>query len=204
MSVFKGLPTALQHLAAKEWWVLWRLTTTKKGKLTKPPFQARAPQYKAKSDDPSTWAPFNVALAAYNAGKSDGVGLCLLQSELGVFDLDDCRDPHNGALEPAAERLVPRSTSRGSASSSAPPTRTLICVTRPTAEGSGRSKRRASISMHSRRIAINCLRKQSCSIARALRGGRIRTSSAITQWLSRKRAMKAMHGRNPSACSLKP
>jgi hypothetical protein len=108
MSVFKGLPTALQHLAAKEWWVLWRLTTTKKGKLTKPPFQARAPQYKAKSDDPSTWAPFNVALAAYNAGKSDGVGLCLLQSELGVFDLDDCRDPHNGALEPAAERLIKR------------------------------------------------------------------------------------------------
>src|SRR6516162_11359838 len=108
MSVFKGLPAALQHLAAKEWWVLWRLTTTKKGKLTKPPFQARAPQYKAKSDDPSTWAPFNVALAAYNAGKSDGVGLCLLQSELGVFDLDDCRDPHNGALEPAAERLIKR------------------------------------------------------------------------------------------------
>src|SRR6516164_4135439 len=108
MSVFKGLPTALQHLAAKEWWVLWRLTTTKKGKLTKPPFEARAPQYKAKSDDPSTWAPFNVALAAYNAGKSDGVGLCLLQSELGVFDLDDCRDPHNGALEPAAERLIKR------------------------------------------------------------------------------------------------
>jgi hypothetical protein len=108
MGTFKGLPAALQHLAANDWWVLWRLTTTKRGKPTKPPFQARAPKRNAKSTDPSTWAPFDVALAAYNAGEGDGVGLCLLQSELGVFDLDDCRDPNTGAIEPAAERLIKR------------------------------------------------------------------------------------------------
>jgi hypothetical protein len=111
MGAFKGLPIALQHLAAKDWWVLWRLMTTKKGKPTKPPSQARAPRSKASSTDPSTWAPFNVALAAYNSGVADGVGLCLLQSELGVFDLDDCRDPNNGKLEPAAERLITRANS---------------------------------------------------------------------------------------------
>lgn len=111
MGVFKGLPAALQHLAAKDWWVLWRLTTTKKGRPTKPPFQARAPKRKASSIDPSTWAPFNIALTAYNAGESDGVGLCLLQSELGVFDLDDCRDPKNGTIEPAAEHLIKRANS---------------------------------------------------------------------------------------------
>jgi hypothetical protein len=108
---FKQLPTALQHLAAKDWWVLWRLMTTKKGKLTKPPYQARAPQRKASSTDPSTWAPFSVTLAAYNTGVADGVGLCLLHSDLGVFDLDDCRDAHTGALEPVAERLIKRANS---------------------------------------------------------------------------------------------
>jgi hypothetical protein len=111
MGAFKGLPIALQHLAAQNWWVLWRLMTTKKGKSTKPPYQAHAPKSKASSTDPSTWAPFNVAFAAYNTGAADGVGLCLLQSELGVFDLDDCRDPSNGKLEPAAERLIQRANS---------------------------------------------------------------------------------------------
>jgi hypothetical protein len=111
MGAFKGLPIALQHLATKDWWVLWRLTTTKKGKLTKPPYQARAPKAKASSTDPSTWAPFNVALAAYNTGNGDGIGLCLLQSELGVFDLDDCRNPGTGTIEPAAERLIKRANS---------------------------------------------------------------------------------------------
>ena len=87
MGAFKGLPIALQHLTAKDWWVLWRLIPIpgKPGEFTKPPYQARAPQRKAKSNDPTTWAPFNVALSAYNAGKADGVGLCLLQSELGVL-----------------------------------------------------------------------------------------------------------------------
>jgi len=110
MGAFRGLPTALQHLTAKDWWVLWRLVPVpgKPGKFTKPPYQARAPQRKAKTTDPSTWAPFNTTLTAYNAGKADGVGLCLLQSELGVFDLDDCRNPSTGIIEPAAERLIKR------------------------------------------------------------------------------------------------
>src|SRR5262249_10884615 len=110
MGAFRGLPTALQHLTAKDWWVLWRLVPVpgKPGKFTKPPYQARAPQRKAKTTDPTTWAPFNTTLTAYNAGKADGVGLCLLQSELGVFDLDDCRDPSTGIIEPAAERLIKR------------------------------------------------------------------------------------------------
>jgi hypothetical protein len=111
MGTFKGLPVALQHLAAKDWWVLWRLMKTKKGKSTKPPYQARTPKSKASSTDPSTWAPFDIALTAYNAGAAEGVGLCLLQSELGVFDLDDCRDPGTGTLEPAAERLIKRANS---------------------------------------------------------------------------------------------
>src|SRR5262249_21734032 len=108
MGTFKALPTALQHFAPQDLWVIWRWKKTKKGKLTKPLYQARAPKQLAKSDDPSTWAPFDAALTVYNSGQADGIGLCLLNTDLAVFDADDCRNSGNGALEPAAERLIKR------------------------------------------------------------------------------------------------
>jgi hypothetical protein len=106
MGTFKGLPPALQHFAPQELWVIWRWKKTKKGKLTKPLYQARDPKEHAKSNDPATWAPFDAALKAYNSGQADGIGLCLLNTDLAVFDADDCRNSGNGALEPAAERLI--------------------------------------------------------------------------------------------------
>src|SRR5262245_52829575 len=108
MGTFKGLPAVLKPLATRDVWVVWRWVKTNKGKLTKPPFQARAPKLKAKCNDASTWAPFDVALDVYNSGQADGIGLCLLPTDLGVFDADDCRNASNGALEPAAERLIKR------------------------------------------------------------------------------------------------
>jgi hypothetical protein len=108
MGTFKGLPTVLHQFAPQELWVIWRWKKTKKGKWTKPLYQARAPKQNAKSNDPSTWAPFDAALTAYSSGQADGIGLCLLNTNLGVFDADDCRNSGNGALEPAAERLVKR------------------------------------------------------------------------------------------------
>ena len=108
MGTFKGLPPALQHFAPQELWVIWRWEKTKKGKLTKPLYQARDPKEHAKSNDPATWAPFDAALKAYSAGQADGIGLCLLNTDLAVFDADDCRNSSNGALEPAAERLIKR------------------------------------------------------------------------------------------------
>ena len=108
MGTFKGLPTALQRFAPQELWVIWRWKKTKKGKWTKPLYQARAPKQNAKSNDPSTWAPFDAALTAYGSGQADGIGLCLLNTNLGVFDADDCRNSGNGALEPAAQRLIKR------------------------------------------------------------------------------------------------
>ena len=60
---------------------------------------ARAnPSWKAKCNDPTTWAPFDVALNAFKAGRVDGIGFCLLGTDLGAFDLDDCRDPQTGEL----------------------------------------------------------------------------------------------------------
>jgi predicted P-loop ATPase len=110
-TTFHGLPQALQPYAKQVRWVVWRLVARPNKKPTKPPYQARAPQRKASSIDPSTWADFDTALAAYRAGKADGIGLCLYNSELEAFDLDDCRNPTTGDIEPAALKLVARAKS---------------------------------------------------------------------------------------------
>jgi hypothetical protein len=110
MTTFRGLPPALQPYAAQARWVVWRFET-RKGKTTKPPRQARDPRKYAKSDDPATWADFDTALRAYRAGKGDGIGLCLLNSDLLAFDLDDCRNSSTGDIEPAARRLIERAKS---------------------------------------------------------------------------------------------
>jgi predicted P-loop ATPase len=110
VSTFLALPAALLPYAGEARWVIWRFEI-RKGKTTKPPYQARHPTRHARSNDPATWADFATALAAYQAGKADGIGLCLLNSNLVAFDLDDCRDAHSGALEPAARDLIKRANS---------------------------------------------------------------------------------------------
>jgi hypothetical protein len=110
MGTFHSLPPALQPYAAQPRWVLWRFET-RKGKTTKPPYQARAPRKHASSTSPQTWADFATALAAYQAGQGDGIGLCLLNSDLIAFDLDDCRNVVSGVIEPAAQDLIKRAKS---------------------------------------------------------------------------------------------
>src|SRR5262249_2664832 len=95
MSTFLGLPPALQPLWDEVCWVIWKYET-EKGKPTKPPYQAQHPNQHASSTSPKTWSDFNTALAAYQAGKADGIGFCLYQSPLAAFDLDDCRNASTG------------------------------------------------------------------------------------------------------------
>src|SRR5262249_18422499 len=111
MTTFFGLPTALTQFAKEKRWVVWRWETTNKGKRTKPPYRADQPGKKAGATDYSTWWALDTALATYHAGKAVGVGLCLFQSPLSAFDLDDCRDSASGNIEPAARRLIERAHS---------------------------------------------------------------------------------------------
>jgi predicted P-loop ATPase len=110
MTTFIGLPEALKPLTAEARWVVWKYETVK-GKVTKPPYQAKYPEKHASSKDPGTWADFDTALKAYQAGKGDGIGFCLFNSSIAAFDLDDCRNAVTGALEPAARRLIGRAKS---------------------------------------------------------------------------------------------
>jgi predicted P-loop ATPase len=111
MRSFRGLPPALVPYTPQIRWVNWKLVTRKDGKLTKPPFRSDVPDRPASSIDPTTWATFEVALRTYEEGKADGVGICLLGSDLVALDLDNCRDPQTGAIVPAVRRLIERARS---------------------------------------------------------------------------------------------
>jgi hypothetical protein len=101
------------ELKALPQWVGWRLEERageagSGAKRTKVPYVARlgAPSgTHAKVDDPTTWAPFNEALA--RSGDFDGLGFVLTANDpfVGV-DLDGCRDAATSDLEPWARVIV--------------------------------------------------------------------------------------------------
>jgi hypothetical protein len=102
------LPAALMPLTQQPRWVVWpwewRATKTS-GRWTKPPRLARDPRHSAKSNDPSTWDTWETAVKAVTAGNADGIGFMLLGSDIGAGDLDHCRNPETGAVDPWAEAL---------------------------------------------------------------------------------------------------
>jgi predicted P-loop ATPase len=104
-----NLPKALQHLTKLLRWVVWRWVKTvrKNGEVTwtKPPYQARYPGVKARSNDPDTWGDYETAVRAVEAGDADGIGLMLKNSEVAAADLDEVRDAQTGDLLDWAKQL---------------------------------------------------------------------------------------------------
>ncbi len=72
----------------------------------KVPYQAAAINSKASSTDPTSWASFDKAQAAYQEGGYDGVGFVLNGDGLVGVDLDKC--VHEGEPQPAALGLLER------------------------------------------------------------------------------------------------
>jgi hypothetical protein len=90
------LPVALAPLVALDHWLLWRWEL-RKGIWTKPPYIAASPTARAKNNDPTTWRPYKVAVAAVQNGAGfDGLGFALLDTPFDVVDLDHCLDPATG------------------------------------------------------------------------------------------------------------
>ena len=105
----RSLPDALAPFTSLGHWVLWRWEKSKarngkEGKWTKVPYQANGT--KASSTNPATWSTYADAIDAKE--KFDGIGFCLFQSEFAAFDIDNCRDPTTGTLDPWAQKLVER------------------------------------------------------------------------------------------------
>ena len=84
-------------------WVCWKVVK-RDGKPTKVPYIAEAGlQRRAAADDPDTWRSFGAALKL--ARRCAGIGVMLGDGLAGV-DLDKCRDPHTGEIEPWAREII--------------------------------------------------------------------------------------------------
>src|SRR6056297_2745645 len=94
------LPTALTE---RDQWVCWRVRE-RDGKKTKIPVVPTTGQF-ASATDASTWTSFETAQdAATTDSEIAGVGFVFTDDDILVgVDLDDCRDPDTGTLDPWAE-----------------------------------------------------------------------------------------------------
>ena len=89
-------------------WVLWRFEE-RDGKRTKVPHQAVDPKARAESTNPKTWATFEQAREAFEAGEGDGIGFVFSETDpyCGV-DIDGCIDPETGEVTEQAAEIVRR------------------------------------------------------------------------------------------------
>jgi len=97
-----------QDLKDARQWCVWRLEPAKDNpdRLTKVPYRASNPRWKAKSDTPSTWGTFEQAVACWRKTPDiTGIGL-MFDGDLCGVDLDHCASAD--ALEPWALEYVKR------------------------------------------------------------------------------------------------
>jgi hypothetical protein len=97
----ENFPRALAPLCKIDHWVLWRWEQ-RKGVWTKPPYMAMDPWRKAKNNDPTTWASYEVAASA--AKGADGIGFALLDTPFAAIDLDHCIA--DGEIDPWAKAWI--------------------------------------------------------------------------------------------------
>ncbi len=99
-------PAPLQALPQ---WVGYRAVwVPERGKFTKKPVRP-ADGGPGSSTDSTTWATFHEALEATKRLGLDGVGFVLTESDpFTVIDLDVCRNPETGEIEPWAWEIVQR------------------------------------------------------------------------------------------------
>lgn len=101
------IPAELKNLPQ---FVCWHYVD-RNGKRTKPPVDAKSngKLLPAKSNDPATWASFDVAVATAQRLNLAGIGLALSETDgLTGLDLDHVFDPETGELDPLATEVLAR------------------------------------------------------------------------------------------------
>ncbi len=139
---YEGIP---QELKDRNQWVAWHIEI-RNNNPTKPPINAHTGRY-ASCDDPTTWAPFESACHAYNSRDDlDGVGYVLSADDpYAGIDLDKCRNPETGIVEPWARAIVEQIHSYTEVSPSGCGLHILVRGTLP--EG---ARRRGNLEMYDR------------------------------------------------------
>jgi primase-polymerase (primpol)-like protein len=98
-----SIPVALRE---RPQWVLWRIEN-RGGAPTKIPYSTDGPP--ARSNDPATWAPFDVVLDVFERGGTQYSGIGYVFSESDEFcgiDLDGCRDPETNEWSDWARAII--------------------------------------------------------------------------------------------------
>jgi primase-polymerase (primpol)-like protein len=114
-----GIPAILKE---RDQWVLFRTRRKPKGGFDKIPISAHlthcedetcctTPETKkhhnASVSDQTTWSDFATAMAAYQRGGYAGIGFVVTaDDDLTGIDLDKCRDPKTGTVEPWAQAIA--------------------------------------------------------------------------------------------------
>ncbi|MEQ1735517.1 MAG: phage/plasmid primase, P4 family [Rhodoglobus sp.] len=130
-----GIPEELRKLPQ---WVAFKYTAPKKpgAKHGKVPIDPRTGK-NASTTNFATWGTFAQALERTHKDNLGGVGFVFTDSGYGGVDLDHCRDPETGAIEPWAEKIVEDFATYTEVS---PSGTGVHCIVRGTLEGPGRKK----------------------------------------------------------------
>ena len=105
---FPGLPDypAITALRDFRQWVAWAWKKKPDGSFTKPPINPHT-GFGASHSNPLQWGSYDEALARAQRDHLAGIGFVLEPGDdLTGSDLDDCRDPVSGSLEPWAAKIV--------------------------------------------------------------------------------------------------
>ena len=138
-------------LKALPQWVTWRYVWRKR-KWDKPPRHARTGRL-ASSTDAKTWSAFDEVLRAYDHQQNlDGIGFVLTEDNgLSGIDLDHCRNPETGAIEPWAQGIVSHMQTYTEVSPSGTGLRVWLIATRPQ-----KGRRQGSIEVYSWGRYLTC------------------------------------------------
>lgn len=98
---YTKVPIELKELKR---WVLWKIKTNEKGKNTKVPINALN-GYGAKSNDPSTWCEFEIALKNIKKYNCVGLGFMLGNGYFGV-DLDNSEEDNQAEFEKIKNHFI--------------------------------------------------------------------------------------------------
>ncbi|MBK8977647.1 MAG: PriCT-2 domain-containing protein [Planctomycetes bacterium] len=94
------------ELVALPRWIAWNGALDERGRLSKTPLDARTGRG-ARTNDPSTWATFDAALAyALRTDRVGGLGFVLTDSDYWALDLDHVLDQRSRAVAPPVQRLL--------------------------------------------------------------------------------------------------
>ena len=101
--VAEAIPEAL---TIRPQWVCWRYALNEKYKWTKHPYNPQTGR-RASHSDLLTWNAFEEVLEAYEAARYDGIGFVFCSGDpYAGIDLDGCRNPESGEIEPWAAQIV--------------------------------------------------------------------------------------------------